>query len=381
MIDFLLDEPVDRRRVVEQGDGQGQGGARDARRRRSPASTPLDAVGGATAIRAAIEAAAVAAGLVNAEGKPQLSKAQGPVRVAITGRPSARRCSSRSRPSGRRARWRACGPRGSACDQGAGPARGRRRRACWPSPRSPAPSAAALAAPALRTVWSCSLLLVAYVAVTFVQVWRASHHDGARAADAIIVLGAAQYNGRPSPVLQDRLDHALAALRRAACAEHDRRHRRPPGGGPLHRGDPGYNYLRDQGVPDEAILKEVDGTSTWESLAASARFLKDRDLDQVVLVTDGYHAYRVEAIAEDLGLDATVSPTDSGLSGTDQLRQLLRETAAVEADRDRPRPRRSPAGAGGAGRFPTGPSRSATPSRRGRCPRRSPPRGTRGSRR
>ena len=95
----------------------------------------------------------------------------------------------------------------------------------------------------------------------------------------------------------------------------------------------GYNYLRDQGVPDEALMKEVDGTSTWESLRASARFLAGEGLTNVVLVTDDYHAYRVEAIAEDIGLDATVSPTDSRLAGTEQLRQLLRETAAVAVGR------------------------------------------------
>ena len=56
-------------------------------------------------------------------------------------------------------------------------------------------------------------------------------------------------------------------------------------------------------------------------------------MTNVVLVTDDYHAYRVEAIAEDIGLDATVSPTDSRLTGTEQLRQLLRETAAVAVGR------------------------------------------------
>ena len=66
---------------------------------------------------------------------------------------------------------------------------------------------------------------------------------------------------------------------------------------------------------------------------ASARFLVDRDLTEVVLVTDDYHAYRVEAIAEDIGLDATVSPTDSRLSGMGQARQLARETAAVSLGR------------------------------------------------
>ena len=176
------------------------------------------------------------------------------------------------------------------------------------------------------------VLLVLYVGGTFVQVYRASRHDGARPADAIIVLGAAQYDGRPSPVLKDRLDHALelyeADLAPTIVLTGGRQE-----GDRFTEATTGYNYLRAEGVPDEALLKEVDGTSTWESLAASARFLIARDLTRVVLVTDGYHAKRVEAIADDLGLEAYVSPSDNRLSRASELKQLLRETVAVSIGR------------------------------------------------
>ena len=166
----------------------------------------------------------------------------------------------------------------------------------------------------VRIVLYGVLAVLVYVGVTFVQVYRASRHDGARAADAVIVLGAAQYNGVPSPVLQDRLDHAFelydAGLVPLIVLTGGRQE-----GDRFTEATSGYNYLRDKGVPDEDLLKEVDGHSTWESLAASARFLIARDLTKVVLVTDGYHAYRVEAIAEDLGLDATVSPSESRSPG------------------------------------------------------------------
>lgn len=184
----------------------------------------------------------------------------------------------------------------------------------------------------LRITVIFSLLLVTYLSLTFVQVFGASRHDGARAADAIIVLGAAQYDGRPSPVLQDRLDHALELYEADLAARIVLTGGRQEGDR-FTEATAGYNYLRDRGVPDEALLKEVDGTSTWESLRASARFLGDRGLTDVLLVTDDYHAYRVEAIAEDIGLDATVSPTDSRLSGAERLRQLARETAAVAVGR------------------------------------------------
>ena len=175
-------------------------------------------------------------------------------------------------------------------------------------------------------------LLAAYVVLTFVQVYRASRHDGARPADAVVVLGAAQYDGEPSPVLQDRLDHALELYEDGLTDRIVLTGGRQEGDR-FTEATAGYNYLRARGVPDEALLKEVEGHSTWESLAASARFLVDRGLTEVVLVTDGYHAYRVEAIAEDLGLDATVSPSDSRLSTGAELRQLARETAAVAVGR------------------------------------------------
>lgn len=184
----------------------------------------------------------------------------------------------------------------------------------------------------LRLVTLAVVLLVAYVAITFVLVYRASNQDGARAADAIIVLGAAQYDGSPSPVLQDRLDHALelynAGLAPMIVVTGGRQE-----GDRFTEATTGYNYLRAHGVPDEALLKEVGGTNTYESLAASARILRERDLTEVVLVTDGYHAFRVGAIAEDLGLDASVSPTETRLGQASELRQIVRETFAVAVGR------------------------------------------------
>ncbi|MGH9275765.1 MAG: YdcF family protein [Acidimicrobiales bacterium] len=198
-----------------------------------------------------------------------------------------------------------------------------------PEARTPRPRRRRLV---LRLLGAAFLLGVVYVGVTFVMVYRASRHDGARAADAVIVLGAAQYNGRPSLVLQDRLDHALT-LYEAGLAPRIVVTGGRQAGDVFTEATTGYNYLRAHGVPDEALLKEVGGRNTYESLAASARFLRDLELTDVVLVTDGYHALRVRSIAEDLGLRAAVSPTDTRLSRAGELRQLLRETAAVSVGR------------------------------------------------
>jgi uncharacterized SAM-binding protein YcdF (DUF218 family) len=184
----------------------------------------------------------------------------------------------------------------------------------------------------VRLALAAAALLVTYVAVTFVQVYRAKDHDGARPADAIVVLGAAQYDGTPSPVLRDRLDHALELYHAGLAGEVVLTGGRQAGDR-FTEATTGYNYLRDHGVPDDALLKEVGGTNTYESLAAAAKILRDRDQTEVVLVTDGYHAFRVGAIAEALGLHASVSPTETRLSTGAELRQIARETMAVSVGR------------------------------------------------
>lgn len=172
------------------------------------------------------------------------------------------------------------------------------------------------------------VVLVGYLGGTFVQVWKASRHDGARDAQAIVVLGAAQYDGRPSPALAQRLDHALDLY------EHGRAPMVVVTGG-RQSGDrfteatAGYNYLRHHGVPDHAIRKEVQGRTTYESLAAVARFLRTEDVDDVVLVSGPAHAKRLAGIADSVGLHAAISPA----AGSTDLRALARETLAVSVGR------------------------------------------------
>lgn len=183
-----------------------------------------------------------------------------------------------------------------------------------------------------RWVWRGALAvgaaLVVYVGVTFVQVWAASRRDGAQSADAIVVLGAAQYDCRPSPVLLQRLDHARELYDDGVAPtivvtggkqEGDR----------CTEAETGANHLREAGVPDEALLLEVQGRNSWESLAATSLILHERELTRAVLVTDGYHALRVRAIADQLGLDASVSPSQRGGS----FAELVNETGAVAIGR------------------------------------------------
>ena len=173
------------------------------------------------------------------------------------------------------------------------------------------------------------ILIVGYFAVTFLQVWQTARRDEARPAQAVIVLGAAQFDGRPSAVLRARLDHA-AALYHSKVApvvvvtggklEGDR----------FTESAASANYLHTKGVPDQAILREVQGRTSWQSLAASARFLRERGIRDVVLVSDPFHAARIAGIADELGLETATSPTrTSPITGLSEFRHMVTETAQV----------------------------------------------------
>jgi uncharacterized SAM-binding protein YcdF (DUF218 family) len=178
------------------------------------------------------------------------------------------------------------------------------------------------------------LLVVAlgYVAITFAQVLHASRSDGAAPAQAIVVLGAAQYDGRPSPVLRARLDHAVSLYQQELAPVVVVTGGNRPGDR-FTEATAGASYLHQNGVPDDAIRREVSGRSTYESLAATARFLQREGIRSVLLVSDPTHSYRVRAVAEDVGLDAVVSPAPNRAPPEVTLRALARETAAVALGR------------------------------------------------
>ena len=186
---------------------------------------------------------------------------------------------------------------------------------------------------AVKVVVALVLLGLAYGVVTFFQVWAAAGRDQARPAEAIVVFGAAQYDGRPSPVLKARLDHAVGLYRRKLA---------PVivvtgGGRPGDRvteATASADYLLSRGVPDRNVLREVSGSSSWQSLAAVATFLDERDIDEVLLVSDPFHSYRIQAMADELGLKARTSPTrTSPIAGLTEAQYMARETVAVAVGR------------------------------------------------
>jgi uncharacterized SAM-binding protein YcdF (DUF218 family) len=175
------------------------------------------------------------------------------------------------------------------------------------------------------------VLVASYLAVTFVQVWKASRRDEARPAQAIVVLGAAQYNGRPSRVLEARLDHAAALYEARIAPLIVLTGGRQPGDR-FTEASAGMVYLTRAGIPESALQLETNGRNSWQSLAAAARILHREGIRRVVLVSSPYHSLRVERIAHEVGLDGHASPAgDAPDKAT--FGRLTHETLAVAVGR------------------------------------------------
>ena len=176
---------------------------------------------------------------------------------------------------------------------------------------------------------SVILLSLSYLLIVFFQVWLNSARDQARPVDAIVVLGAAQWDGVPSPVLEARLEKALKLYEEGLSPIIVTT-------GSKQTGDrfteayAGLTYLLERSVPESSILVVVDGNNTFESLSATANVLTDRGIgNKVILVSDPYHALRAKEIAREVGLQAWFSPTDLSSSYS----QLIREPAGTSVGR------------------------------------------------
>ena len=171
------------------------------------------------------------------------------------------------------------------------------------------------------------LVLILYLVANFIDVWVASRADVEAPAPAAIVLGAAQYNGEPSPVLKARLDRALELYTESQVDLVVVTGGGKPGD-TTTEAKTGYDYLRAAGIPDEALLLEVQGVSTYESIGAAARILRGRNISEAILVTDSYHSRRAQLVAEEFGMEAQVA-----LVGSPSVGGLFRESLAVSIGR------------------------------------------------
>ena len=175
-------------------------------------------------------------------------------------------------------------------------------------------------------------LAVGAVAFSAITVWREAHHDDASdidRVDAIVVLGAAQYDGTPSPVFAGRLDHA------ALLFDQDRADvvivlgaNRP--GDRTTEAEAGRAYLVERGMPSSALVALPAGTTSYTSLRAAARAMRDRGLESAFLVSDPWHNARIERMSADLGIEGHASATWTSAARTEETRLsgYMRETFA-----------------------------------------------------
>lgn len=156
---------------------------------------------------------------------------------------------------------------------------------------------------------TAATFVLGYLISLSVRIGRESTRDEAKAADVIIVMGAAEYRGHPSPVLKLRLDHAVELFEK---------HLAPfimttggPGGDPsFTEGGVGRSYLIDRGVPAESIIVENEGDTTAYSLSAATEIMRRMGLRTCIVVSDGYHVFRAKRIMEQEGFRVYGSPRE-----------------------------------------------------------------------
>jgi uncharacterized SAM-binding protein YcdF (DUF218 family) len=184
---------------------------------------------------------------------------------------------------------------------------------------------------ALLGVLHVLLLALLLWGLLLVGIYAYGRQDHAGVADVIVVLGAAQYDGRPSPVLRARLDHAVALYNRGIAPVMITT-------GGVGAGDTvseavvGRRYAIRLGVPAEAVFTERSGLRTIESLRAVADLMSERDLETAVLVSDPFHALRLRILAARVGIRASTSPTRTSPISEDRVeewRHIFRESGII----------------------------------------------------
>ena len=191
-----------------------------------------------------------------------------------------------------------------------------------------------------RVLIGVFVVLFAYYGITLIQVMAAGRTHDSPQVDAIVVLGVAQYDGRPSPQLAARLDHVVTLWDDGRAPLVVTTGGNQPGDR-FTEAEASRNYLVDRGVPENVILMEDEGSTTYESLAAVADLLDgvmpaagNGDKVEVVVVTDPYHVYRTKLTAEEVDLSAHGSATpNSVVTGWTNLRRQVFEAAGVSLGR------------------------------------------------
>jgi uncharacterized SAM-binding protein YcdF (DUF218 family) len=186
--------------------------------------------------------------------------------------------------------------------------------------------------PVISVVSLLAAVAVGAVVFSAVTVWREAHHDDAsdlERADAIVVLGAAQYDGIPSPVFEGRLDHAALLYEQGRAEVLYVLGANQPGDRTTEA-EAGRDYLIAQGVAADSVIALPVGHSSYTSLRAAANAMRERGLVSAFLVSDPWHNARIQRMASDLGIDGHASATWTSAASTEETRipGYVRETFA-----------------------------------------------------
>jgi uncharacterized SAM-binding protein YcdF (DUF218 family) len=181
---------------------------------------------------------------------------------------------------------------------------------------------------AFRLFFLIIAAIVIYFAVTLVQVWLTSRQYDAHHADAMVVMGAAQYNGVPSPDLQARLNQALALYKQGDSSLIMVTGGRKPGD-VFTESEAGDRYLILHGVPAGDIV-QAGGNDSYQNIADADPELKARHVTTVLVVSDPFHEDRSMAILSSFGFVPSATPTrDSPIKGWSTVPYFLKEAAGV----------------------------------------------------
>ncbi|MGH2754319.1 MAG: YdcF family protein [Actinomycetota bacterium] len=190
----------------------------------------------------------------------------------------------------------------------------------------------------MRLIWKLAIVIVValllYPGWLAYQIWHQSRQDELHSAEAIIVLGAAQYDGDPSPVFQARLDQAAylfnedlsdTVIVTGGKQEGDR----------FTEAEAGERYLGTKGVPAENVLGETEGTTTLESMRNVAEMAEANGIESVLLVSDPLHSERIKRMADDLGFEETYASPASYVqlnrSRATKIQELVHEVGSLMA--------------------------------------------------
>lgn len=185
-----------------------------------------------------------------------------------------------------------------------------------------------------RFRWVVATILIAVILVpvlTWTSVWFTARQDDRTPSDAIVVMGASQYDGRPSAIFEARLTHALNLYNEGVAPSIVTVGGGLPGDN-FTEGEAGRNWLVEQGVPAENVVGVGEGSDSLDSLESVAENFDERGWTSAVIVSDPWHALRSKVIASDTGIEAATSPARSGPAvhtRETQLWYITREAASL----------------------------------------------------